>query len=585
MNDPRTSKLLSKDALLCGFLVLLCLLAIWPAAEIGINDDWSYLLTTQQFLRTHHFVYNGWATAMLGWQVLWGALFGWLFGPSFSSIRFSMIPVAMATAVFYYAILRRFSLNRAHALFGTLTLVLSPLFLALSATFMSDVPGLFSIVLCLYLCQRALAAETDRRAALWLVIAAATNVLSGTVRQIAWLGVLVMVPSCAWLMRRRRYVVPTAIVCWVAGAVSIKLLLVWFLSHPYSVPETLDGGAINAQIACIFAERVARGAITLLIFLLPVLTVALCSLWPVRRRIALPALAVVSPLVGLLAILHHLGLTHVLNSPWLGNTFSNWGLLRDRMFSSAREIPLFGRQVLFLVVVLCTLAVVGSFFVYRRRSAEQHATAQHTASWQSICLLLLPLLISYTILLVPRAAFRTIFDRYLLVTLAVTIVFPLVWHQEHVSDRIPVLSIALLGVFSVLAVADLHDLFSMSRAEVRMARALENVGVPRTEVDGGFAFDFETQARAWGYVNDWHIINPRDAYRPQPAVAEFQLGSYDCALSTWQRYLPAVHARYRIFTSPTPCVLPPDLPTQTYTTWLQPGKHYVFAGILRTPPK
>src|ERR1700755_413304 len=83
-SEPSTDlRLLSRDGLLCAVLVMLCLVAAWPFAEIGINDDWSYILTTQTFVQTHHFIYNGWATAMVGWQVLWGAVFAWLVRPDF----------------------------------------------------------------------------------------------------------------------------------------------------------------------------------------------------------------------------------------------------------------------------------------------------------------------------------------------------------------------------------------------------------------------------------------------------------------------------------------------------------------------
>ena len=78
---------------------------------------------------------------------------------------------------------------------GALTVGLSPIFLPMAASYMTDVAGLFVIVLCLYLCQRAAAARSDRAAVLWLCCAAISNVVGGTVRQICWLGALVMVPS------------------------------------------------------------------------------------------------------------------------------------------------------------------------------------------------------------------------------------------------------------------------------------------------------------------------------------------------------------------------------------------------------
>jgi hypothetical protein len=575
-------RLLSHGALLCVAIFCVCMLLMWPVAEIGFNDDWSYILTTQSFLHTHHFVYNGWAAPILGWQIVWGSVFGWLFGPSFVSIRLSMIPVALATAVLYHAILRNFSLNRAHALFGTLTFVLSPLFLSLSATFMTDIPGVFSVLLCVYLCQRALAAENDKHAALWLIIAGLTNIVSGTARQTGWVGVLVVVPSCGWLLRRRRYAIPATVVTWVAGVISIKLLIAWFLRHPYTIPETFAGGAVNLGA---LAAEVARGVMTVLLFSLPVLTVGLSSLWPLRRRTALTLVSVLVPLVILLAVFHHSREAHVLASPWLGNGFSDYGLMRNGMFRSDRQIPAAGKLLLFFSVVICTLTSFETFSMYRHRSVERPASSPQRIPWRNISILLLPSLAAYCLLLLQRAAVGAIFDRYLFAIVAVLLVFALAWHQDNVSARIPVVSIAVLAIITLLSVADLHDLFSMSRAEVRVANELQNAGIPRTEIDGGFAFDFETQVYASGYINEPHIINPPGAYHPQPAALAFKRGSDDCGDSSIQRFLPNVHPRYVIFTYPTACFTPGSFAPQSYTTWIQPGRHDVSAGILLPPPE
>jgi hypothetical protein len=54
-------------AISCALAVALCALLIHPYAETGICDDWSYIKTTQILAQTGHIVYNGWASAMLGW--------------------------------------------------------------------------------------------------------------------------------------------------------------------------------------------------------------------------------------------------------------------------------------------------------------------------------------------------------------------------------------------------------------------------------------------------------------------------------------------------------------------------------------
>ena len=336
-----TRKLFTKGALSCALVLALCLLVIWPIAEMGINDDWSYILTTQAFVHTHHFIYNGWSTAILGWQVLWGAVFAWLLRPDFVGIRLSTIPIAMATAVLFHGILRNFGLNRAHALFGTLTLVLSPLFLSLSATFMSDIPGLFVILLCLYLCQRALAAPQDSHAALWLAAAGLTNIGLGTVRQVTWLGILVIVPCCGWLMRRRRYIVPLTVILWVAGVISAKLLVAWFFRHPYSIPLALFPKSIDAMTMVHLFRSSGQLVTTSLLFILPVLVAGVAARWPPSRRQVLRTVAawLILGQRSTSSASGWEGLTYP-DYIWSGNIVTAHGIMQGpELFNSVHRIP------------------------------------------------------------------------------------------------------------------------------------------------------------------------------------------------------------------------------------------------------
>ena len=203
-----------RNGIICACVTAASVLASWPVAEMGFVDDWSYVKTAFVFARTGHIIYNGWATAMLGWVIPWGALFIKLFGFSFTAVRLSTLPLAMASVYLFHASLLRFGITARNAIVGALTLGLSPLFLPLAGSYMTDVAGLFCILLCLYLCQRAVAAQSDGTTILWLAGAALTNLAGGTVRQIAWLGALVMVPSTAWLLRKRTGVKPAAFLLW-----------------------------------------------------------------------------------------------------------------------------------------------------------------------------------------------------------------------------------------------------------------------------------------------------------------------------------------------------------------------------------
>jgi 4-amino-4-deoxy-L-arabinose transferase-like glycosyltransferase len=148
----------------CALSVLLCELISRPYANMGISDDGPYILIARHLAATGHIFYNGNTTPLLGWQLYVGAAFIKLLGFSFTSVRMSTLLVAMLLA---FVLQRTFVLagvTDRNAMIGTLALVLSPLYLMLSATFMSDVTGLFAIVLCLYSCLRALQASTERSA-------------------------------------------------------------------------------------------------------------------------------------------------------------------------------------------------------------------------------------------------------------------------------------------------------------------------------------------------------------------------------------------------------------------------------------
>jgi hypothetical protein len=149
-------------AILCALIPVFCAALTRPFAETGICDDWSYIKTVQLLAQSGHIVYNGWATAMLGWQLYLGALFVKLFGFSFTAVRLSTLVVATATAYLLQRTFVRAGIRQWNATLATMTFVLSPMFLALEFGFMSDISGVFCTVLCLYMCLRALEAGTPR---------------------------------------------------------------------------------------------------------------------------------------------------------------------------------------------------------------------------------------------------------------------------------------------------------------------------------------------------------------------------------------------------------------------------------------
>jgi hypothetical protein len=566
-------RLFSAQGLLCAFIVGVCLFAPWPIAEIGINDDWSYIRTAQVFAETGRFVYNGWAAAMLGWQVLWGALFAKVFCTSFICIRLSMVPLALACVLVYRAVLRRFGLNQEHATFGALCLALSPLFIPLAVTFLSDIPGLLGIFVCIYLCQHAVSAKQAKHAMLWLAAAALSNIALGTVRQIAWLGVLVIVPCCGWLLRRRgRLVVPLTVVFWLTGIVCIRLALAWFVHQPYSIPEKLLPGRISTDVIVNMLVEVIRATLTVLLLGLPVWMTGAAAIWPPRKKHLLTVVLVMGLFVLTCGVLKHLGKTYLIVPPWLGNIVGSSGIMQSQgLFGPTRRVPA-GPKLLVLGILLMTMTLfVAAWRTFRSLPRLESVDAQQIVSRRAMYVLLIPFLCAYCLLLLPRAGSIALFDRYLLEVMAVLLIFSLRWHQEKVDGRVALLAKGTMAIYAAVTIAGTHDLFAMDRARVRLAEEVERSGIPRTAIRAGFEYDAITQVEAWGYYNDPRIETPPNAYRPQPTPE----GPCDYTL---QNFVPAVSPEYEVAADPSPCLGPGPFAPASYHTWLPLGTRWLFVG-------
>jgi hypothetical protein len=216
----------------CAVALLVAILVARPYAEVGISDDFSYVRSAQVLAQTGHIAYNGGATATLGWQLYLAALFIKLFGFSFATTRASIMFVSVVTAFLCQRSFVRAGINEWNASIAAVTLMMSPLLMPLEVTFMTDVPGLFAIVVCLYACLRAIQTERTVWTIAWVGFAALSNVVLGSTRQIAWLGVLVMVPSALWILRRNRRVVLAGVGFWVLSGAFILAINHRFSQQP-----------------------------------------------------------------------------------------------------------------------------------------------------------------------------------------------------------------------------------------------------------------------------------------------------------------------------------------------------------------
>ncbi|MBB5318911.1 ArnT family glycosyltransferase [Tunturibacter empetritectus] len=557
-------------ALICAFALAAAVAISHPVLELATNDDWSYVWSARVLADTGHVVYNGWGAMMLGWQLYLGALFIKLFGFSFTAARISVLIVSIGTVVLIQRLFLRFGISQWNATIATLTIALSPLFLPLAYSFMSDVPSFFCLIVCFYSCVRAIQAGTDRAAAGWLVFAALSNVLGGTVRQVAWLGALVVVPCTTWYLRRRAGVILTGVVVWLMSAIAIVGCIHWFNHQPYSLREGLLSNPHTLVELVVTVKKSIKNSFAACLYVLPVL---IGFLWkfPLGSERARKQSAIVGAFLVLITLffIFHRGSSDWL-APFSGNIVTEKGL--DNASGMAGNPPDILSFSVRLILSIVTFAAAISFLLlgWNSYSVENRASQSVSAfPWEALLTIFGPFTLVYVFLLVTRT---DIFDRYLLPLIFVFLVILLRVYEEEVGARLPKISLFLVLLFGAFAVAGMHDLFAMGRARLTAADEILAAGVVRTEIQGGFEYDGWTQLESTGYMNNDRIRIPAGAFHPKNIPANVPAG---CYFGFWV-YTPSINPRYILSVDQSSCYSPSQFAPVSYNAWLSPHTRTIY---------
>lgn len=550
-------------AVLCAVALLLCAIATKPVAEIGMNDDGPYIKSALVLAKTGHIAYFGWSAAILGWQLFLGALFAKLFGPTFTAVRLSTLAVALVTTFLIHRTFVRAGVNPRNATLATLCLALSPLIVPLALSFMTDIGGLFCIVLCLYACLRALQAKTDRAMFGWLGLCAFSNALGGTVRQVAWLGVLVIFPCSVWLLRKRSAVMPVAIALYLLSIAFILGSIHWFQQQPYSVPQGLMPEHFNLSDA---VRVIWLAAVTVFgcgTFLLPILLAFIPSVPKRHRRIGLLILGALSFVILALALTQpQFHRFVILLAPYPGNYVSPNGILDGTSIKGMRPTILSsGVRLMLTLSVLIALVSFGTFLDTSRPQAELEQN-KTLIPWKSLLVLTLPFSAAYEVLLMPPGLTIGFFDRYFLPLLFVGSLLLMRLFQERVQPNLPLASLVLIVVFAAYAVAGTHDAFALFRAKAEAFAALRAAGIPANSIDGGFEQNSMTQIERYGAMNDPRIRLPANVYRPPSSTFPENCQPQLAGLT------PAIVPGYALSFDPSACGGPSHFAPVLYRNWL-----------------
>jgi hypothetical protein len=473
-------------------LLPVALASHYGALDLPRSDDWSYLLSVFRWVDTGHLSFNNWAGTTLIAQLALAAPVAAVFPRSVTAIHVTSAVVSWLglLAVVWMA---RTTMRDSWAVVVALTIAVSPLWMPLAATFMTD-----NWAFTFQIASLAMAFEAFRRSEAvrpgWFTASMIAGVIAIAIRQYAAVPVIacaIVAVGRAATARDRRVLRIVALVL-AAAVVVVTVLLVWWSQRP-----TLDTLPLSFPNATRVRSTVQLdlGYLRLVgLLLLPVVLLAN----PVRivRRAVDASAGVTACVASVSAIVLVLEYAKYPNTPFVGNYFARSGVLGQDVLAGNRPdvIPALWFDLLVwiamasaVVVLLAAVPIVVRFW---REGAHPAALVRGEGGPIAVCgWCFVGFAAMFT--LVGLVGLPTD-DRYVLPLLPLVAIGILhAGAREPRQARGVVSSLVIPGAALVLllavGVAFTADSASFDATRWTVAqRATEATGLHPTQIDGGF---------------------------------------------------------------------------------------------------
>lgn len=455
-------------------------------------------------------------------QVLWGALFCAPFGFSFAALRCSTLLLSLAGVCGLYLLVRQLNPSRTIGLAAAFTLGFSPIYFALSHTFMTDVPFTSLAILSLLFFWRSLTLESDTHLLIGLFFAVAATLC----RQI---GLFLPVAFAVTLLVKQgisrrslaRALIPAVVV---SGAL---IGFNYWLRITHRLPEKYNGDLelmLNFRHPELliklsyFTKNVFVIAMYVGLFMLPFLLFTLEFEKAGRRSSLRSKIAVPLFLAFLLLMIKSVGqimpLTpNVLIKEGIGPiTLTDTGILA---LGHSPVLPAW------FWIAITTLSILGAAVLLTRTGSVITGTLADFRNLRHDNRRMAGFFFvtAASIYVMPLLFNRATFDRYLLPVIAIMCagLAPAARSREsssrHLRRPAAMLSLVLLAAFSIAAT---RDYMAWNRKRWEALRYLTDVEhISPSLIDGGFEFnglylyadDFHGSGKAWWWVkNDKYMI-------------------------------------------------------------------------------
>jgi len=481
-------------ALLIAAVAILVVALVGPTGNFPLSDDWAYAFTTRSLCETGRIDLLPWTGASLVFQAAYGALLCKIFGLSFTVLRISTLLIAAAGVMGLRGLLAELGVRPAAAALALVVCGLSPLYVNLSFTFMSDVP--FTALAVWAGCFYARGLREQRAGSLlWasVLCAAALLVRQHGIFLAAAAGLTALLDPRRSLGAR----LGAATVACTAPAVALGAYLVWlyaFHGAPPAVGNKLSEIVHASPLG--LANITFRAAEYLGLLLIPLAAAALPSVARRARVAFVVALALLSTGVLVLYVREDAAmfyLTNVLYDLGLGAL-----TLRDVLFLGLPAPEHIGVPLRIALTAASTISAATLVAAFRLSYPSRTQPARMFTASAAVLLFLGSLL---------HAGFY--FDRYLLPILPFVAA---VLVTEKSDLRVGAVAWGLALALAWYAVAGTHDYMAWNRARFDMLSELESAGTDPRAIDGGVEYN------AWRLAHDLGTWPTTEEARPgQPA--------------------------------------------------------------------
>jgi hypothetical protein len=505
--------------LFISLFFLLLIFVINPNGNFPLNDDWRYASLVKSLQENGVFEIKCNFAPTVIFQILWGYLFCIPFGFSFITLRISTLVLSWGGIAIFAKLLYSITQSAKKTLLVTILLLLNPLYLNLSFSFMTDIPFLSLSILSFFWIYKYI--NTNK--VTFLILSITTSFLSFLIRQP---GILFPILLGLVIFQKKKSLKEKILIPFLLTSLSVAFYL---LFEKLKEPLGLSNAYVKVDSELIEKVTISLPSSLFEIFKQMLKTIIVCGLFllPIfyllphkKQNIKFHLLVIGGNVVVLIFLI---GINKIF--PFGGNYIYNAGLgpalLRDVYILNLNNLPSLPKFIYILLTFIGQLAgtytLINVFQFYNKKM-------------EPFALFLLLVTIAYIILM----SITSSYDRYLLLpfTILIILISPIISRPKKHIKTTYFSCILTFIIITFYSVAGTHDYLTWNRAKQSAFTDLSKENIDIKRMDAGQEINswllaspgnISTPGKSWWAVNDDEFII---AFGPIKGYSVYSYKSY-----------------------------------------------------------